>query len=246
MNRIIEILAMALGGLSLFSVCFLGFAIMSGKPLSGIPGLGKAFEQEQTAGTEPVANATSVDDSDAPSTPSAPRKNEDVIAAGIGVMGAWSLPSPFSQVELKGLADELKSRLAELDARERDLDRRERELEERTASAQEQFELLGTMRRQLEEYEAELDLREQEVRRSEEAHSAKERQAWADQAGILKGLSTDLAGKRLLTYTPEEAAHILRSMEPDAATKLLNAIPEESWKDYVDAYTTTDPPGKAP
>ncbi|HED67087.1 MAG TPA: hypothetical protein ENJ09_16210 [Planctomycetes bacterium] len=246
MNRFIEILAMALGGLSLFSVCFFGFAILTGRPLSGIPGIGEAFKSHELQIPASETTAPSTEEAAAGTLDREPRSKEDVVSAGIGVMGAWSLPSPYSQVELKSLADELKSKLAQLDARREDLERREAELDEKELAAREQYDLLESMRKHLEDYEAELDLRAQEIRRDEEAYTAKQRQVWADQATVLKALSDDLAGKRLLTYTPQEAAHILRSMEPEKATKILNAVPNDSWKEYVDAYTATEPPGKAP
>ena len=43
MNRIIEIVAMAVGGLSLFLVCFVGFVAMSGKDMSQVAVIGKLF-----------------------------------------------------------------------------------------------------------------------------------------------------------------------------------------------------------
>ena len=43
MNRIIEIVAMAVGGLSLFLVCFVGFAKLSGRDVSKVPVIGVLF-----------------------------------------------------------------------------------------------------------------------------------------------------------------------------------------------------------
>ena len=46
-----------------------------------------------------------------------------------------------------------------------------------------------------------------------------------------------------MQYTPEEAAEILTNVGDERAAQLLNALPAESWKDYVDAYSalsTTD------
>jgi hypothetical protein len=43
MNRLIEIAVMAIGGLSLFLVAFVGFASLSGKDVSQVAVIGKLF-----------------------------------------------------------------------------------------------------------------------------------------------------------------------------------------------------------
>jgi len=241
MSKFIEILAMVLGGLSLFSVAFVGFASMAGKPLNELPGLGGMFSPDEEASTEEPAPEMDPSGEPQPRQPRERRTNQAVIETGIGVMGAWSLPSPFTQVELKGLADELKARKLQLDERAMDLDEREIEAGEKLRTVNERFEVLDRMRSDLEKFEQELELREQEVLRDEDAADQEEQRRWSDKAAVLEGLDPTNAATRLLDYDADDAAQILRSMEPDTATKILNALTADRWKEYVEAYTSAAP-----
>ena len=56
MNRIIEAVAMTVGGLSVFLVCFVGFVALSGKDMSKVAVIGKLFPApEKPPGDELVA-----------------------------------------------------------------------------------------------------------------------------------------------------------------------------------------------
>ena len=50
MNRIVEIVAMAVGGLSLFLVAFVGFVSLSGRDVSQVAVLGKLFPAQEEGG----------------------------------------------------------------------------------------------------------------------------------------------------------------------------------------------------
>ncbi len=242
MSKFIEILAMALGGLSLFAVCFLGFTLASGKSLSDVPGLGGMV-------VEPDAEGAVDGEPDAPTAsrpqPAGPRTPHDIVQSSIGVMGAWGLPSPFTQVELKQLTDELKARRLELEDRERALEEREADVADRLAAIDERFDLLDRMREDLEAYERELELREQEVLRDEKARNQRVSQTWADRAVVFRGLDKNSAGVKMLDYEPAEAAQILHAMDPTEAAEILQAIPER-WKEYLDAYASFSPQGERP
>ncbi len=247
MSKVIEIIALVLGGLSLFSVCFLGFAVAGGKSASEIPVVGSMFEQPAPEPAEDEGEAKSSDPANSAAAPRARRNDRDVIEAGIGVMGAWSLPSPFTQVELKELADELKSKRLAIESRERAILEREQEIGDKLLSINERFEMLENMRLDLEDFEQELRLREEEVKRDEDAQTQRIGQTWMDRASVFAGLSDSLAGEKLLEYEPTEAAQILRSMDQTKAAKILEQIPDQAkFKEYLDAYanlpaTTTGP-----
>ena len=55
MNRIVEIVAMTVGGLSLFLVAFVGFVSLSGRDVSEVAVLGKLFAAPTGGGEGPVA-----------------------------------------------------------------------------------------------------------------------------------------------------------------------------------------------
>ncbi len=137
MSKIIEIIAMALGGLSLFAVCFLAFATMSGTPLSNMSGIGSFFDapEDDDRPHEPREGARRPPETD-------PRPTTQIVASSMGALGAWSLPSPYTQAELKSLTDELKGKLHQLEARAAELDDRERRSEERSQLLAERFEAL--------------------------------------------------------------------------------------------------------
>lgn len=228
MTKLIETAAMVLGGLSLFAVSFVAFTVVSGVPLDDVAILGKLLpepEEHAPAPEEPTK------------TPERQRSNTAVVEASIGSIGAWSLPSPFTQSELRELAEELKAKLREIDLREAELDQRQKDVDAQLEVVAERFRALEEMRSDLEAFKAELLLREQEVLRDEAAAHERESARWGDVALVVAGLEDDEAGKRLTSFPPEDAARILLAMQPERAAELLNQLEGDDWKAYVEAYT---------
>ena len=87
MNRIIEIVAMSIGGLSLFLVCFVGFVSLSGRDASQVAVIGKLFpaSKEPDEQAERVAGAVEPENQESLS-------DAAVIESRRGVLSAWSLP----------------------------------------------------------------------------------------------------------------------------------------------------------
>lgn len=239
MSKFIEILAMVLGGLSLFLVCFLGFAVLSGKPLSSLPVVGGWIEEPQEESTS-VASGSEADGAEvseaAQRAARAERSETEVVQASIGMMGAWSLPSPYSKTELKELVEEVKGRLKLVESRERDVEERERAVQVDERAVKDQFATLEELQQNLEEFGRELELREREVQTNEADRAERERMKWVKVAGVLGSLDPTEAGLRLVEYAPEEAAHILHAMPDEQAGEILNQVSQD-WKAYVDAYT---------
>ena len=231
MTKIIEIAAMILGGLSLLAVSFVGFTVVSGSPLHEMAVIGKYFASEETE-DDSAAPANSE-----PEEPEKPKTNTEVVETSLGSMGAWSLPSPFTQNELQSLTDELKTKLQRLDLLEAELQQREQQVEEDREVIAERFAALEDMRKDLEAFKAELSLREQEVLRDESAAQEQETARWQDVANVVAALEDDAAGRRLMSFPPEDAASILLAMDAERAAELLNLLDGDSWKDYVEAYT---------
>jgi len=233
MNRVIEIVAMVLGGLSIFAVCFLGFSSLSGVPLSEIPGIGGLFPepQEQPPAYEPAG----------PSRPRESKSDLQLIQSGLGTLSAWSLPAPYTAEELRSLVDELKAKLLVLDHREGELEEREENLELELETLRERFTALEQLRAELEQYESELDLREDELEAKEVVRDERNRAKWQSMAPVLSSLDPNEAARKIIRYAPEDAAEILHAMADAAASSILTSIPDESFRDYLDAYSEKSP-----
>jgi len=232
MNRLIELAAMLLGGLSLFAVAFVGFTVVSGTPMSEVPMVGSFFEPPQLE--------TAPDDGEEEKERQerlAERTDKEVIQASMGVLDVWSLPSPYTRTELQTLTDELKARMHRLDLQETELAEREARVQEQLDVVAERFETIESLRAQLDSYRDELELRAQEVERVESDADARREARWQRVAGVIANLDDEVAGARLSSYSPEDAAMILTAMDDGRAADLLNQLQGERWKEYVDAYT---------
>lgn len=211
MNRIIEIIAMALGGFSLLAVSFLGFAVMTGAPLHEMAVVGSLFESPEKTDAELLEEKKRDE---------RPATNKELLEINEASLSSWSLPSPFSVIELEGLETKLRERSNEQDMRTMKLDARETELDQQTDQIAEQLETLTSMRESLQALSSELDSRSSEVERDElmaEADADAEARKIAEMLG-----SFDLEARAtclLETYT-DSAALILSHM-PEKASKTL-------------------------
>lgn len=241
MNRLIEIGAMAVGGLSLFLVCFVGFVSLSGRDVREVAVIGKLFPAppegephgEAPAGAEHAAEAGAGEHAQNLS-------DAAVIEASLGVLSAWTLPSPYSASELRVLSEEIKHKREELEQRELALGRRERAVVEDEGELAERLKMLEELREHLESLQAELGERENAVTRLEDAAQASKDARWGEVAGVIGALEEPAAAaKKLLEFPPEEAAKVLRALGDDTrAGEILNQVPPADWKAYVEAYTT--------
>lgn len=241
MNRFMEIAALLLGGISLFTVCFVGFLGLSGKPMHEVALIGKFFEAPAGDGEDGSATAEHAEGGD-PASEEADagheKRDDEVIEASLGMLGAWTLPAPYTTSELRTLADELKRRLHRLEERDRGLDLRERGLEEQSESIAARTQDLESLRKELEAFEAALAERESVLQRGEKAELALRESKWSELGKVIAGLESEEAASRIAAYTPQEAAQILVTLgDGDRAVEILNQMQGERWKEYVDAYT---------
>jgi flagellar motility protein MotE (MotC chaperone) len=237
MNRMLEILAMTLGGFSLFAVCFLGFASMAGVAPHELSVVGRFFPQPDP---EPEEEQL-VDLVDAPPEATPPKSGSEVLAASLGVLGAWSLTPPFSGEELKGLADELKLKRLQLNRSLEDQNARQRELDSREAMIIEQFEALEDLRARLEASEQELLLRAEAVSKDETAAGEQEERKWKKLAALFGALAPEEAGRKLTAYPPEEATQILVRLDEDLALEILNTLAGDRYMEYAGAWAAASP-----
>jgi flagellar motility protein MotE (MotC chaperone) len=230
MNRLVEIIVMALGGMSLFTLCFLGFAVMADVPLDGIPVAGKLFEQPQSV-TPPIEEVAAL----APPDKKVP--DQQVIQGALGVISTWTIDSPFTREELQHLADDLRLKKLELEDRLRKVVERERDAEELSETARMRLKDLEELRRELEAFEARLVLREQEVAAAEKIASDEVDRRWSDLGKVFARVDDPTeAAKKLAEFEAPEAARILRSLDESKAAEILNALDAALFKDYAEAY----------
>jgi len=227
-------------GLVLLLGSFVSFAALSGQPLHKVALL-KLFVKAPQESSDRASRSPEVE------TPTAPPANTEVakpptkdelkaVEKTVGVLGAFSLPAPFSSDELTDLQHELrnatqgaKSRLAKIEQRERDLDDRERDLDQRQLE-------LTQLRQKLVEKESELRMLSDEVTRDSEARNARDAASWKELAKFFEeGDPADLA-KKLQAFDPKEAVKILRALDDERASAIVNALPTDKYHDYLEAY----------
>lgn len=245
MNKIIEIVAMAVGGLSLFLVAFVGFASMSGRDVSKVALIGKLFPAPAEEGAHGEAGGEHGTETAAEGEHGAEGEHAEslsdsaVIEASLGVLSAWTLPSPYSTSELRVLSEEIKRKHAELEERELSLARRERAVTEDEHELEERLKTLEELRSHLESMQQELSDKEQELQRQETTLESGKDARWGQVALVIGGIEEPAAAARKLQEFPaEDAAKILRALGDDArASEILNQVEPARWKSYVDAYT---------
>jgi flagellar motility protein MotE (MotC chaperone) len=160
----------------------------------------------------------------------------EVYESTLGVLSAWTIDSPFSASELKGLADELKLKREQLRVEIKNLDRRAGELDAREEALAEQFAALDEIRGRLEAFETELLVRSEEVQRDEAAKSTRDERVYEKLADLFAGLEPNDAGVRLTAYPPAEATKILLHLDEKRAVEILNSFSGDRYLEYTRAW----------
>jgi len=238
MNTVLKYLTYAISGISILTVSFLGFAVMSGTPMNEMAGIGKFFPQPEEA--EEVADKEQPDLEH--ELAGDDRSAEQMLDESTSPLQAFMLPSGFSATELEELEKALQTRMAELDQRERALDEREEELLETDRHYQDLYGRLEGLRNSVLEEEAEVSAQKEEAARDRLAAEEREALSYKKMAGIFQeGKASDSARLLIDVYDPTEAARILGALEEERAGQILAAIhslaPERS-KAYHQAFRT--------
>lgn len=232
MNKLLVQIGYALGGLSLFVSTFFVFALLSGTPLHEMALLDKLVPEPPEPQPVEVAEEPAAKE---PAQAGGPTP-ADPVSNAAGILGVFQIPSPLSAEELQALARELEGKRTELDARLAELEAREERLALREEALAERYEELARLRKMLEELETELDLRREEVEAAEAARQAQEIERWKRVAKWFEEGEVEELVRQLTQFSPEEAALILRNLPDARAGELLRAVPEERYREYVDAY----------
>ncbi|MBK7642523.1 MAG: hypothetical protein IPJ19_05655 [Planctomycetes bacterium] len=253
MKPVVKYAAIGAGAIALLFGSFVTFSALSGQPLHKIAIL-KNFVKAPDEPAEPDTNEHGGDTAEhdpqtqghgSETEPAAEPHEQPKLASkedlkalekSVGVLGAFTLPSPFSSDELTDIQQAMKSKNRNLDTRETKVAQRERELDDREHDLDERQQELSALRKRLADKESELQMLSAEVERDSAARNARDAASWKEISKFFEeGDPKDMAGK-LLAFAPAEAAKILRSLDDERASALVNALPEQNYRDYIEAY----------
>jgi flagellar motility protein MotE (MotC chaperone) len=244
MNTILKGALLLVGGTTLFVGSFVGVALVSGRPAHEIPLL-KNFahkpEAPHDAGTETTHVETTTQQ---PEETHAGSSESHVQAHDVGertptkasVLGAFVMPAPFNSDELAQMQSKLALRLEEAEVKLASAKEKERALDERERALTGREKELQALKNDLDTRSKELAMREQELHRDSDANAAREEKSWAELARFFLEGEPDELSKKLSTFDPKDAAKILHQMDDERAIALVNALPQDQYKAFLDAY----------
>lgn len=222
MNSVLKYVAYGAGSFALLGGSFFAFAVLSGTPMSQIPGIGAVFpapEEVPEEAAPPEAN-------DAREELAGDRRSTgQVYGRARGPLQAFLLDNPFSAGELEELADALKSERRALAVRENELAALRAELDEERRHYQELFAELEELRTALVERSEEQEARAEELARQRSDLAEVERASYRNLATVYaEGKASSAAGMLSQAYPPEKAALILSALDDERAAALLAEI----------------------
>lgn len=231
LNKLIEITAYAVGGVSLFLASFLVFALAAGVPANEVALLGGMFPAPEAPAEEPA-------EGEAGRPKFVAKTPEQLIAESIGRIPTFAGPSPFEDGEVDELVGKLERLVLENTQRDEALDAREAELDERQAAQDEKAALLQGLQESLDVQRGELELTRQELSRDQAVADEREAEKFKKIAAVFGSKTSDatIMATRLSAYPAEDAARILANIEEKRRTELLNALDADSFTAFVDAY----------
>ena len=228
MNPKLKFAALSAGGVTLFALSFVTFSAFSGTPLHENALLGMFIEAPEE--TDEVAVV------DEKADPVEKQNRDELIEGSLAVSASFVLPSPYTSSELESLTAELKAKKLDYETRLTKLRDREHAIEEREALVEERYSELATLRNALQEFELELQLRSAEVDRDEKAQEMREKQSWRTVARTFEEGDVEEQIKKLMTYSPDDAAKILSALNIERMRELTSALPVDRYQEYMDAY----------
>ena len=244
MNPIVKTALLVFGGGTLFVGSFVGVALVSGRPAHEIPLL-KNFAHKPEAPHEEHKEPAHVE---TPTTEPETAAHEDPHAAmpaphaveqaptSASVLGAFVMPAPFNGDELARMQSKLAVRLEEAEVAMAAAKEKQRSVDERERALVGREKELQALKMELDTRSKELKMREQEIDRDVDAGAAREEKSWSELARFFtEGEPEDLA-KKLMTFEPANAAKILHQMDDERAIALVNSLPQDQYKLFLDAY----------
>lgn len=230
------------GGATLFTGTFVGVALVSGRPAHQIPLL-KNFahkpekpREEHTTVSHAQTKTPDTVVSHTASRTEDPAPHHDKQPTTASVLGAFVMPAPFNGDELAHMQSKLALRLEQIEVMLATASDKERALNERERALTGREKELVSIKNELDTRSKELAMRAQELDRDIEAGAAREDKSWAELARFFGEGEPDELAKKLSTFDPKDAAKILHQMDDERAIALVNALPQDQYKSFLDAY----------
>lgn len=247
MNKKVEIGVLAAGGFGLFSLCFIGFALMSGQPMSEMAVIGPLFpsdESEEGEDGEQVASgeagASGAEEGEV-GLPERRVNAQDIVTANLGVLGGFNMPAPFARADLEQLVDELRNERDGLKEREDAVTEREALVESQIAALDEKAVEIERIKDEIDVQTAALELRALELSRDEEVEAAGADLRYENLATLYSDGDVKQVVGDLTALGPEDAARVLRILEEDRALELLRAMKDPDRQQFIEAWASMQP-----
>jgi len=244
MNPIVKASILILGGSTLFVGSFVGVALVSGRPAHEVPLLKNfAHKPESPADTHPVPEPVDPEAVEPETTPhvepetaTSKTQGRESAPSAATVLGAFVMPAPFNGDELAQMQSRLALRLEEAQVAMAAAKEKQRALDERERALIGREKELQSLKVELDTRSKELKMREQELARDIDSGLAREDKSWTEIARFFSDGETEDLAKKLATFEPANAAKILHQMDDDRAIALVNALPQDQYKIFLDAY----------
>ncbi|MBL8858682.1 MAG: hypothetical protein JNL28_09270 [Planctomycetes bacterium] len=244
MNTIVKSALLVFGGGTLFVGSFVGVALISGRPAHEIPVL-KNFAHKPEPTKDPHGETAHVEPPE-PEIPAAkqedPQGSKQASPAvaqaptAASVLGAFVMPAPFNGDELARMQSKLAIRLEEAEVAMAAAKEKQRAVDERERALLGREKELQSLKLELDTRSKELKMREMELNRDLDAGAAREEKSWAELARFFQDGEPEELAQKLITFEPANAAKILRQMDDERAIALVNALPQDQYKTFLDAY----------
>ena len=234
-------IAACTGGAALFTASFVGFARLGGAPLSGVPLLGRFVEADARAPGEHAATAPEGAEGAADEEHREQAQQRAAALASGEVLASFLVPSPFTTAELDELQRELRTALAESRDRLARLEAREAELADWERGLAERRDELVALQASIEKAARELDVRGAEVASEKRARAEQEARSWAELARFFSEGDPEELASKLAQLEPAKGARILRALDEERASALVNSLPADKYQAYLEAYRDARP-----
>ena len=163
LNKILEYVAYAVGGIALFLASLLVFALTAGVPAHQVAIVGGLFPEPAPTTNDAVV---SKDPNEQPARPKIQAKTlDEVIQGTISRLPTQAVASPFESNELESLVSDVKRLKLQYERYLDSIKNRELEVADRSLALEERAKLLDDFMNQLDHREKEISLRQAELRR---------------------------------------------------------------------------------
>lgn len=223
MTHILKIAAYGIGGLALVIGSFVTFSAVTGTPMHEMKAVGAMFpENVEAEVTEAESDLLPEAEEELQSDVRSPRQVFDTAASPLG---AFTLPDPFSEGELKELELTLQRKIDEVARRARALEEKERRLDQDRQHLDDLYKEFEKLRTTLVNQSDDNEAARDEISRDKTVFEERRDATDAQMAKLFEDTKATEAA-RLLTsvYSPDDAARILAQLDDGRVSELIGAI----------------------